>query len=101
MIRNFNVDGFGSLSPGSTRAAARRSSRCPQRREIKKIAKSQATAPDLPFSTWSLSKLADFLVAEVINDISHEGLRGCCSARRRHVSADKDLEGLQGTAECP
>ena len=30
----------------------------------------------LPFSTWSLSKLADFLVAEgVVDDISHEGLR--------------------------
>ena len=31
---------------------------------------------DLPFSTWSLVKLADFLVAEgVVDDISHEGLR--------------------------
>src|SRR2546430_771916 len=30
----------------------------------------------LPFSTWSLAKLADFLVAEgVVDDISHEGLR--------------------------
>src|SRR5204863_99292 len=31
---------------------------------------------DLPFSAWSLSKLAEFLVAEgVVDDISHEGLR--------------------------
>jgi hypothetical protein len=31
---------------------------------------------DLPFSTWSLPKPADFLVAEgVVDDISHEGLR--------------------------
>jgi hypothetical protein len=30
----------------------------------------------LPFSTWSLAKPADFLVAEgVVDDISHEGLR--------------------------
>jgi transposase len=30
----------------------------------------------LPFSTWSLSKLAEFVVAEgVVDDISHEGLR--------------------------
>ena len=30
----------------------------------------------LPFSTWSLTKLAEFLVAEgVVEDISHEGLR--------------------------
>jgi hypothetical protein len=48
----------------------------PQRREIKKIAKSKPAEHDLPFSTWSLSKLAEFLVAEgVVDDISHEGLR--------------------------
>ena len=42
----------------------------------KKIAKSKPTEHDLPFSTWSLAKLADFLVAEgVVDDISHEGLR--------------------------
>jgi hypothetical protein len=48
----------------------------PERREIKKIAKSKPAEHDLPFSTWSLSKLAEFLVAEgVVDDISHEGLR--------------------------
>jgi hypothetical protein len=47
-----------------------------QRREIKKIAKSRPADHDLPFSTWSLPKLAEFLVAEgVVDDISHEGLR--------------------------
>ena len=47
-----------------------------QRREIKKIAKSRPVDHDLPFSTWSLAKLADFLVAEgVVDDISQEGLR--------------------------
>ncbi|MCZ9339027.1 IS630 family transposase, partial [Streptomyces sp. TRM76130] len=48
----------------------------PERREIKKIAKSRPAEHDLPFSTWSLTKLADFLAAEgVADDISHEGLR--------------------------
>jgi hypothetical protein len=48
-----------------------------QRREIKKIAKSKPAEHDLPFSTWSLAKLAEFLVAEgVVGDISHEGLSG-------------------------
>ena len=48
----------------------------PQRREIKKIAKSKPAEHDLPSSTRSLAKLADFLVAEgVVDDISHEGLR--------------------------
>ena len=46
------------------------------RREIKKIAKSKPADHGLPFSAWSLSKLAKFLVAEgVVDDISHEGLR--------------------------
>jgi transposase len=75
VIRNFNADGFGSLYPRY------RGGRAPkftlgQRREIKKIAKSRPVDHGLPFSTWSLAKLADFLVAEgVVEDISHEGLR--------------------------
>jgi transposase len=75
VIRNFNADGFDSLYPRY------RGGRAPkftlgQRREIKKIAKSRPVDHDLPFSTWSLAKLADFLVAEgVVDDISHEGLR--------------------------
>ncbi len=75
VIRNFNADGFASLCPRY------RGGRAPkftlgQRREIKKIAKSRPVDHDLPFSTWSLAKLADFLVAEgVVEDISHEGLR--------------------------
>jgi transposase len=75
VIRNFNADGFGSLYPRY------KGGRPPkftlgQRREIKKIAKSHPVDHGLPFSTWSLAKLADFLVAEgVVEDISHEGLR--------------------------
>jgi hypothetical protein len=48
----------------------------PQRQAIKKIALARPQDHDLPFSTWSLSKLAGFLVAEgVVDDVSHEGLR--------------------------
>jgi hypothetical protein len=40
------------------------------------VALSRPTDHGLPLSTWSLTKLADFLVAEgVVDDISHEGLR--------------------------
>ena len=43
---------------------------------VNKAALSRPTDHGLPFSTWSLSKLAEFLVAEgVVDDISHEGLR--------------------------
>ncbi|MEZ5170567.1 MAG: IS630 family transposase [Acidimicrobiia bacterium] len=75
VIHNFNDDGFDSLVPKYA------GGRPPtftlgQRREIKKIALARPTDHDLPFSTWSLSKLAEFLVAEgVVDDISHEGLR--------------------------
>jgi transposase len=75
VIRNFNADGFGSLFP-KYRGGRPPKFSLGQRREIKKIAKARPAEYDLPFSTWSLAKLADFLVAEgVVDDISHEGLR--------------------------
>ena len=75
VIRNFNADGFSSLYP-RYRGGRPPKFTLPQRREIKKIAKSRPAEHDLPFSAWSLSKLAEFLVAEgVVDDISHEGLR--------------------------
>jgi transposase len=75
VIRNFNADGFGSLYP-KYRGGRPPKFTLVQRREIKKIAKAKPAEYDLPFSTWSLAKLADFLVAEgVVDDISHEGLR--------------------------
>jgi transposase len=75
VIRNFNADGFGSLYPRYKGGRPPKFS-LGQRREIKKIAKAKPAEYDLPFSTWSLSRLADFLVAEgVVDDISHEGLR--------------------------
>jgi transposase len=75
VIRNFNADGFGSLYPRYKGGRPPKFT-LPQRREIKKIAKARPAEHDLPFSTWSLSQLADFLVAEgVVDDISHEGLR--------------------------
>ena len=75
VIHNFNEDGFDSLAPKY--AGGRPPTfTLPQRREIKKMALSRPADHDLPFSTWSLSKLAEFLVAEgVVDDISHEGLR--------------------------
>jgi len=75
VIHNFNADGFDSLYP---RYAGGRPPKfdADQRREIKQIALGRPTDYDLPFSTWSLSKLGEHLVAKgVVNDISHEGLR--------------------------
>jgi transposase len=75
VIKNFNDDGFDSLYP---RYAGGRppTFTLPQRQQVKKIALSRPADHGLPFSTWSLTKLAEFLVAEgVVDDISHEGLR--------------------------
>lgn len=80
VIHNFNVDGFDALYP-KYKGGRPLTFTLPQRREIKKIAKSTPAEHGLPFSTWSLAKLADFLVAEgVIEDISHEGLRAILRA---------------------
>ena len=98
VIRNFNADGFGSLYP-KYKGGHPPKFTLAQRREIKKIAKSKPAEHDLPFSTWSLAKLADFLVAEgVVDDISHEGLRVLLRAGGRHLSAAENLEGLERPA---
>ena len=75
VICNFNADGFTSLYPRYQGGRPPKFTLA-QRREIKKIARSRPVEHDLPFSAWSLAKLAEFLVAEgVVDDISHEGLR--------------------------
>jgi hypothetical protein len=44
----------------------------PERGEIRKLGLTRPQDHNLPFSTWSLSKLAEFLVAEgAVDDISH------------------------------
>jgi len=75
VIHNFNTDGFDSLYPRYS-GGRPPTFTLAQRQEINKIALSRPQDHRLPFSTWSLAKLADFLVAEgVVDDISHEGLR--------------------------
>ena len=75
VLHHFNHDGFDSLAPKYSGGRPPKFT-LPERREIKKIALSRPVDHDLPFSTWSLTKLAEFLVAEgVVDDISHEGLR--------------------------
>ncbi len=75
VIHNFNTDGFDSLAPKYAGGRPPKFT-LPERQAIKKVALSRPQDHNLPFSTWSLSKLAEFLVAEgVVDDISHEGLR--------------------------
>ena len=92
VIHNFNADGFDSLKP---RYAGGRPPKftLPQRQEIKKTALARPADHGLPFSTWSLAKLADFLVAEgVVDDISHEGLRTLLREEGVSFPSRQDLE---------
>src|SRR5207247_6343840 len=75
VIHNFNRDGFDGLWP-RYRGGRPRTFTLPQRQAIKRLALAVSTDLGQPFATWSLAKLADYLVAEeVVDDISHEGLR--------------------------
>ena len=75
VIHNFNRDGFDALYP-RYKGGRPPTFALPKRQEIKRIALTDPTNLDQPFATWSLAKLADYLVAEgVVTDISHEGLR--------------------------
>jgi transposase len=75
VIHNFNRDGFEALYP-RYRGGRPQSFTLPTRQEIKRIALADPADLGQPFATWSLAKLADYLVAEgVVTDISHEGLR--------------------------
>ena len=75
VINNYNEDGFESLYPKYS-GGRPPTFTLPQRQQVKKIALSRPVDHGLPFSTWSLTKLTEFLVAEgVVDDISHEGLR--------------------------
>jgi hypothetical protein len=87
VLHNFNADGFEALYP-KYMGGRPRTFTLPERREIKKIAKSKPAEHGLPFSTWSLAKLADFLVAE------GGGPAGPAPRGGRVVSTHKDPEDL-------
>jgi transposase len=90
VIRNFNSDGFSSLYP-RYRGGRPPKFTLAQRREIKKIARSAPAEHGLPFSAWSLSKLAEFLVAEGVHR-RHQprGPAGPAPRGGRHLSTPED-----------
>ena len=66
-----------------------------QRAAITQVALARPVDHGLPFSTWSLSKLADYLVAQgVVDDISHEGLRVLLRDEGVSFPSREDLEDL-------
>jgi transposase len=92
VIHNFNADGFDSLKPKYAGGRPPKFTLAP-RQEIRKTALARPADHGLPFSTWSLSKLADFLVAEgVVDDISHEGLRVLLREEGVSFPSREDLE---------
>ena len=64
-----------------------------QRAAITRIALARPGDHGLPFSTWSLSKLGDYLVAQgVVDDISHEGLQQLFRDEGVSFTSREDLE---------
>jgi Homeodomain-like domain len=61
-IHNFNRNGFDALYP-RYRGGRPRTFTLHERQRIKQIALSVPTDVGAPFATWSLAKLADYLVA--------------------------------------
>ena len=95
VIHNFNRDGFDALYPRYKGGRPHRFT-LPKRQEIKRIALTDPTDLDLPFATWSLAKLADYLVAEgVVTDILPRGAAAAAAPRRRPLSSCEDLEAFQ------
>jgi transposase len=75
VIENFGRDGFGSLAAdywcGRPKAFG-----SAERAEIRRLALSDPGDLGYQFAVWSISRLADHLVAEgLVGDISHEDLR--------------------------
>jgi transposase len=92
VLHNFNADGFDSLRP---KYAGGRPPKfdADQREQIKTVALGRPGDYGLPFSTWSLSKLADYLVVRgVVEDISHEGLRLLLREQGVSFPGRQDLE---------
>jgi transposase len=93
VLHNFNADRFDSLRPKYDGGRPPKFD-TDQREQIKQIALARPTDHGLPFSTWSLSKLADYLVARgVVEDISHEGLRMLLRDEGVSFPGGQDLEG--------
>jgi hypothetical protein len=90
-----NLDGFDARYP---RYAGGRppTFTLAQRRHIKQLALSRPQNHELPFSTWSLAKLAEFLVAGgVVDDHLPRGPAAPAPRGRRVLSSDQDLEAVQ------
>nr|WP_248844002.1 helix-turn-helix domain-containing protein [Streptomyces hirsutus] len=107
VVHHFNTDGFDSLHPKYKGGRPKTFTR-PERRESQKTAKSKPVEHDLPFSTWNLTRPADFPVAEgVVDDIGHEGLRillreegvSCQRLKTSKTSRDPDCAAKKARVE--
>ena len=76
VIHNFNADGFDSLAPKYAGGRPPKFTLPERAARSRRSPWGDPTDYGEPFSTWSLTKLADHLVRKgVVDDISHEGLR--------------------------
>ncbi|WBO69061.1 helix-turn-helix domain-containing protein [Streptomyces camelliae] len=81
VLHNFNTDGFDSLYP-KYKGGRPRTFNLPERRKIKKIAKSRPVEHGLPFSIWSLANCPTSWSPRGWSTTSATRAFGSCSARR-------------------
>jgi transposase len=81
VVHNFNADGFDALYPRYKGGRPPKFTAV-EREQIKSIALGRPADHDPPFSTWSLSKLADFLVDKGWSRTSAmKACARCCAQR--------------------
>lgn len=94
VIHAFNTDSFDSLTRKYAGGRPRKFTP-EQRAAITNIALARPTDHGLPFSTWSLSKLAAHLMDQgVVDTISHEGLRTLLHEEGVSFPGREDVEDL-------
>lgn len=104
LLHNFNTGRLDSLHPHYAGGRPAKFTEA-QSEEIARIALGRPADHGLPFSAWSLSKLADYVEGQgVVDDISHEGLRVLLrnegvSSPGHQVLGKQHRPGLRGEEE--
>ncbi|MFK4086952.1 transposase [Kribbella sp. NPDC020789] len=91
VIHAFNESGFAALDPKWSGGRPKRFGP-PVRETVCRVAKTPPQRLGRPFTTWSLTKLAEYLAEHKSIAISTESLRKNLAGLRCQLAGDQDLE---------
>jgi transposase len=95
VIGAFNEQGFAALDPKWSGGRPARFGP-PVRERVCRVAKTPPQQLGRPFTTWSLSKLVEYLAEHKHIKVSAESVRQILRQAGNQVAGDQDLEGQQG-----